>query len=462
MTVKKGQIIDVLISGLAFGGKGLARIDGYAIFIDQAVPMDRVTARITRKKKNFAEARIIQILEPSPFRITPPCPYSGFCGGCQWQFLTYKKQLEYKQQHVTDALEHIGGIHGVTVHPTIPSDRQYGYRNKMEFTCSERRWLLPDEMGLEDIDTDFALGLHVPGTYYKVLDTQACLLQPQLGNQILDDIRTYIRESNLPVYGLRSHKGFWRFVVLRHSVGDNQWMVNIITADENHQSMQPLARRLMQKYPQIGSVINNVTARKAGVAVGEYEICLAGSPNILDRIGTFRFEISANSFFQTNTQGAERLYETVKIYAGLGGKETVLDLYSGTGTISIYLSGSAGEVIGIEIAESAVKDALRNCQINQAANCRFIRGDIKTALSQVSVKPDVMIIDPPRVGVHKDVIAQVLEMAPAKIVYVSCNPATMARDLEMIKNDYRLIEVQPVDMFPHTFHIESVARLEKI
>ncbi len=462
MTVKKGQLIDVLISDLAFGGKGLARIDGFAVFVDQAVPLDRVTARIIRKKKNFAEARTTRILEPSPFRITPPCPYSGICGGCQWQFLSYDKQLEYKRQHVSDALEHIGAIHGVPVHPTIPSKLIYRYRNKMEFTCSDRRWLLPEELGKEGIKAGFGLGLHVPGTYYKVLDTRACLLQPPQGNEILDDVRTYIRKSDLPVYGLRSQKGFWRFVVLRHSVGDHQWMVNIVTTDENRPGLAPLAELLMQKYPQIGSVMNNVTARKAGVAIGEYEICIAGTSNIKDRIGPFRFEISANSFFQTNTLGAEQLYNTVKNYTGLAGHETVLDLYSGTGTISIYLSDSAREVVGLEITESAVKDAIKNCRINQVSNCRFIQGDIKTVLSQVSVRPDVMIIDPPRAGVHKDVIGQVLEMAPAKIVYVSCNPATMARDLEMIKNDYRLMEVQPVDMFPHTFHIESVARLEKI
>ncbi len=450
-----------MISDLAFGGKGVARINGYTVFVDQAVPMDRVSARIIRKKKNFAEARIMKLLEPSPYRITPPCPYSGYCGGCQWQFLIYEKQLEYKRQHVIDSLEHIGALHGIPVHATFPSKRLFGYRNKMEFTCSDRRWLLPEEMGIDGNDTNFALGLHVPGTYYKVIDTQACLLQPSTGNEILDDIRTYIRKSNLPVYGLQSHKGFWRFVVLRHSVNEDQWMVNIITAKEDPQIMQILAKILLQKYPRIVSVMNNITTRKAGVAVGEYEICIAGKQILKDRIGSFWFEISANSFFQTNTPGAEHLYETVKKYANLSGHETVLDLYSGTGTISIYLSDSANEVIGIEMVESAVKDALNNCRINQVSNCRFIRGDIKKTFSQLSLKPDVMIIDPPRAGVHKDVVQQVLEMAPARIIYVSCNPATMARDLLMIKDHYQLKEVQPVDMFPHTFHIESVARLER-
>lgn len=461
MTVKKGQLIDLSISDIAFGGKGLAKIDGYAVFVDQTVPLDRVTAQIVKKKKNFAEARMVEIIAPSPFRITPPCPYSGLCGGCKWQFLQYEKQLAYKQQHVLDAIEHIAGIREVTVHPTIPSKRLFGYRNKMEFTCADRRWLLPDEMGRENVDKGFALGLHVPGTFYKVLDIHACLLQPDLGNEILGDIRRFIKNSNAPVYGLHSQIGFWRFAMLRHSVSDNRWMVNIITAAEDRKTVQPLADLLAGKYPEIVSVMNNITSRKAGIAVGEYEICLAGAPVLIDQIGPYRFEISPNSFFQTNTLCAENLYETVRKYAELTGKETIVDLYSGTGTISIYLSNSAEKVIGIEIVESSVKDAVSNCRKNRISNCRFIQGDIKDALSRVSACPDVMIIDPPRAGIHKDVVKQILEMAPPRIVYVSCNPATMARDFQMIKDHYEVVEVQPVDMFPHTFHIESVARLKK-
>jgi len=462
MAVKKGQILELTISDLAFGGKGLAKVDGMAVFVDQAVPEDRVTARITRKKKQYAEARIVSILEPSSFRIPAPCPYSGFCGGCKWQFLNYDKQLEYKRRHVLDAMEHIALIKGLTVHPTLPSPSRFGYRNKMEFSCSDRRWLLPAELGREDIDIGFALGLHVPGTFNKVLDTGACLLQPSLGNQLLDEARQYMKSSGVSVYGLKSHEGFWRFLMLRHSSALDQWMVNIITKTEDRKTVQPLADLLMKTYPQVASVVNNITARKSGVAVGEYEIPLAGSPDLKDRIGPFEFKISANSFFQTNTRGAERLYETVKAYAGLSGSETVMDLYCGTGTIAVCLSGEAREVLGIEIVKSAVEDARTNCRINNIDNCRFILGDIRDSLSQVDHRPDVMIIDPPRVGMHKDVVKQVLEMAPDRIVYVSCNPATMARDIGMIKDEYRVLEIQPVDMFPHTYHIESVARLEKI
>jgi 23S rRNA (uracil1939-C5)-methyltransferase len=330
----------------------------------------------------------------------------------------------------------------------------------MEFSCSDRRWLLPDEMGQENVVSDFAVGLHVPGTFYKVIDTHECLLQPKLGNRILDDVRRFIRTSDAPVYGLRSHIGFWRFIMLRHSVAYNHWMVNIITAKEEQKTVQPLADQLMETYPQIVSVVNNITSRKAAVAIGEHEISLSGTACIRDKIGEFEFEISANSFFQTNTRGARRLYETIKAYADLSGKETVVDLYSGTGAIAIYLSRKAKTVIGMEIAESAVIDAMNNCRINGISNCRFILGDIKDGLGELTSAPDVMIIDPPRAGMHKDVVRRVLELAPEKIVYVSCNPSTMARDLGMLKACYEVLEVQPMDMFPHTHHIESVARLE--
>ncbi|OEU66314.1 MAG: 23S rRNA (uracil-5-)-methyltransferase RumA [Desulfobacterales bacterium PC51MH44] len=461
MKVKKGQLIELSISGIAFGGKGLARVDGLTVFVDQAVPLDLVMARIIKRKKQYAEARVDTLLEPSPFRTDPPCMHSGFCGGCKWQFLNYDKQLVYKRQHVTESLKHIGLIKDVLVHPTIPSPLIFGYRNKMEFSCSDRRWLLPDEMEKEDVDRDFALGLHVSGTFYKVLDTKVCLLQPELGNHILDDVRTFIKTSDAPVYGLRSHTGFWRFIMLRHSAAYDQWMVNVITATEDRATVQPLAEKLMDKYPQIVSIVNNITSRKAGVAIGEYEIPLAGFSYIKDKIGSLEFEISANSFFQTNTLGAERLYKIVDEYAGLTGRETAIDLYCGTGTIAICLADSAKKVIGLEIVESAVADAENNCRINGITNCRFILGDIKENLSKVAARPDVMIIDPPRAGMHKDVVSQVLEMAPGRIVYVSCNPATMARDLGMLKDSYSVLEVQPVDMFPHTYHIESVARLEK-
>lgn len=460
MSVKKNQIIECEVVDVAFGGKGLARIDGMAVFIDQTVTGDRVAARIIKKKRNYAEAVVQELLTPSSLRIDPPCPYSGYCGGCKWQFIDYGHQIALKRRHVAESLAHIALLSNVTVYPTLPSDLIFGYRNKMEFSCSDRRWLMPHEMGTH-VDTDFALGLHVPGTFHKVLDTRACLLQPGMGNRILNIVRESMRASDRPVYGLKSHVGFWRFLTLRHAVAHDQWMVNLVTASEDRQAVMPLANALLAQFPGVVSVVNNITARRSGVAIGEREILLAGEPVLRDRIGAFEFEVSANSFFQTNTRGAQKLYDTVRRFAALTGKETVLDLYCGTGTIAIWLAGQAVEVIGLELSASAVTDARKNCRTNGIDNCRFILGDIKETLATIPSVPDLLVIDPPRAGMHKDVVKQVLDLAPDRIVYVSCNPATMARDILELQSRYAVEALQPVDMFPHTFHIESVAGLTK-
>ena len=337
----------------------------------------------------------------------------------------------------------------------------------MEFSCSDKRWLLPEELDNPDIKKDFGLGLHVPGTFDRVIDLKRCEIQSELGNQIMEDVRQFIKNSGLPAYGLRSHKGFWRFLMLKHSHHFDKWMVNIVTSKEDDEILKKLALKLSEKYPQIDSIVNNITSRKAGIATGEYEKVLFGQSYIKEKLGEFTFKISANSFFQTNTKGAETLYSIVSKYASLTGKERVLDLYSGTGTIPIWLSKGAKEVVGIEIVESAVNDAKNNAKLNNITNLEFLTGDIKDVLPSFHKnklknndnKIDVMIIDPPRAGMHKDVVEEVLRLLPEKIVYVSCNPATLARDLKHLFTKYDILEVQPVDMFPHTFHIESVANL---
>ncbi len=460
MTIKKGELIEATITDLAFGGRGLARIDGMAVFVDPAVPGDRVRARIFKKRKRYAEARVVELLAPSVDRVPCPCPYNGWCGGCKSQFLSYDRQLAYKWRHVVDSLSHIGALEDIPVHPVIPSEKIFGYRNKMEFSCSDRRWLLPEEMNMDRIDNGFALGLHVPGTFYKVLDIDACLLMPDLGNQILGTARAFMKKSDQLAYGLRSHKGFWRFLMLRHSVAKDQWMVNVVTAAENRTAVQPLADALLADYPQVISVVNNVNTRKAGIALGEYEIVLGGDSMITDRIGERTFYISANSFFQTNTRGAAALYRIVENFAALDGDETVVDLYCGTGSIALTLAAKARSVTGFEISESAVNDAETNSHLNGIDNCRFIRGDIRDKLPGIELSPDLMIIDPPRAGMHKDIVKQVLTLTPERVVYVSCNPATLARDLDLMREQYEVKEIQPVDMFPHTWHIEAVARLK--
>jgi 23S rRNA (uracil1939-C5)-methyltransferase len=486
MMPKKGDILDLTIDRVAFGGQGIARLDGLVIFVKGAIPGDRVRALVFKKKKAYAEAKIQGLLLPSTDRIEAPCPYFGICGGCQWQQLKYERQLEYKRAHVEEALSHIGSLSGIEVLDPIPSEKRYGYRNKMEFSFSDRPWLLdppakipstsPLQRGeqrfppLEKGDKggfvkggreDFALGLHVPGTFDKIIDVDACLLQQERGNEILAEVKRFARESGLAPYGLKSHEGFWRFLTLRHSAFLDDWMVNLVTSEMRTEAVLPLAQKLIALFPNVKTVVNNITARKASIAVGEREVVLAGAGTIQDKIGASTFQISANSFFQTNSLGAERLYGTVVEFAELKGRETVLDLYSGTGTIPIFLADSASRVIGIELAESAVLDARRNCQANGIENCEFILGDIRENLALLSIKPEVMIIDPPRAGMHQDVLSRVLEIGAERIVYVSCNPASLARDLGQMQERYHVTQIQPVDMFPHTYHVESVAKLSR-
>jgi 23S rRNA (uracil1939-C5)-methyltransferase len=461
MTIKKRKAYELEIIDLAFGGKGLAKPDGFSVFIDRCIPGDVVLAKIIKKKKSWAEAKLIKLIKASPLRNEGKCQYCNFCGGCKWQQIEYDRQLAYKKRHVTESMAHIGGLKDIPVNDVIPSDRIYEYRNKMEFSCSSKRWLMPMELEDETIKKDFGIGLHVPGTFDQVIDIHHCDIMPELGNEILADVRAFIKTSGLPAYHLRTHEGFWRFLMLRHSVAHDTWMVNIVTQSRQMEVVQALAAVLTEKYPGIASVMNNITDAKSGISIGQQEICLWGDDHIKEKLGKFDFKISANSFFQTNTRSCEKLYAKVSEYAALTGKETVIDLYSGTGTIPIWLSGQASMVYGIEIVSSAVTDARLNAQLNGIENCEFLEGDIKNVLPRLKQKPDVMIIDPPRVGMHKDVVQQVLSIRPERIVYVSCNPSTLARDLELLSQAYDIKEIQPVDMFPHTYHIESVALLLK-
>lgn len=461
MDIQKGHEVEVRIEALAFGGKGLAHVDGMAVFVDGAAPGDLATVRITRRKPRYAEGRIVALLEPSADRVPPRCIYSGICGGCKWQFVAYPTQLDYKRRHVVESLAHIGGLADVPVHPTIASPLCYGYRNKMEFSCTDRPWQVAPPAA-DDNTAGFGVGLHVAGTFARVLDIDCCHLQPELGNRILATTRELIVQSGVPPYGLKSHQGFWRFVVLRHSAAADRWLVNLITAAERPELVRPLAERLMADYPAIVAVVNNITARRAAIAVGEREIALSPCRVLHDRIGELVFEVSANSFFQTNTAGAARLYDVVKGFARLDGSQTVVDLYCGTGTIALCLASEARQVVGIELNAGAVADARRNAAANGIGNCTFVAGDVRDVIDAVEHRPDVLVIDPPRAGLHPNVVRQVADAGAGRIVYVSCNPATLARDLALFEQHYQVCEIQPVDMFPHTAHIEAVARLERI
>ncbi|MBW1998240.1 MAG: 23S rRNA (uracil(1939)-C(5))-methyltransferase RlmD [Deltaproteobacteria bacterium] len=459
--LKKGDLLELRVEKVAFGGQGVSRVDGYVIFVSGAIPGDKVLGRIIKKKRAYAEARIEELLESSPERIDPPCPYHGYCGGCQWQHMRYERQLLYKKQHVEEAVSRIGALRGVIVRDTIPSTRVFSYRNKMEFSFSDRRWYLPEEYERRRGETarEFALGLHVPGTFSKVIDLDACLLQQEEGNRILRDVKEMVKKSGVPVYGLMSHQGYWRFLTLRYSFFHDEWMVNLVTSRESPDLLEPLVKTLCPVHPRIKTVVNSINTRRASIALGEKEIVLFGQGMIHDRIGPYEFQISANSFFQTNSLTAAALYTKVLEYADLSGSEVVLDLYSGTGTIPIFLSKGAREVIGMELAQSTVNDAITNSRKNRVYNCRFITGDIRSSLPGLGLKPDVLVIDPPRAGMHKEVLSMVMGLSARRIVYVSCNPSTLARDLEIMAQGYRIAEIQPVDMFPHTYHVECVARL---
>ncbi len=457
--VKRNGEYTLYIEKLAFGGAGVARLDNYVIFVKGALPGETVRARIRKRKTAYAEARLLEIEQSSPLRQKPPCPYFEWCGGCAWQNMQYADQLRYKQDIVRESLKHIGGMDDVAVLPVLASDREFAYRNKMEFSFSDRRWLTADELGDETVRRDFALGLHVPGTFDKIIQVNHCMLQSERANRVLQIVSEFSQREGLQPYGVRSHEGFLRFLVLRESAYDGGLMVNIVTAYEQEEPLKKLADILFEQVENIAGVVNNINTRKAQIAVGEKEILLRGLPYIQEKLGPFVFQISANSFFQTNTRQAERLYDTVMTFSELQGREVVWDLYSGTGTISMFLARRAAQVIGFELAESAVADAAENARQHEVYNARFVGGDLLHRLEETEPKPDVLVTDPPRAGMHEKVVRYINKIAPRRIVYVSCNPTTLARDLAILTQKYRVDTVQPVDMFPQTYHIETVVKL---
>jgi 23S rRNA (uracil1939-C5)-methyltransferase len=469
--MKRGEELTVTLEGFAFEGKSIARVDGLVLFVSGAVPGDTVRVRLTKIKKSFCEATALEVVTPSPLRVVPRCAHFGVCGGCRWQNVAYDAQLAFKRQHVTDALERIGGFRGIEVAPTIGSDDPYYYRNKMEFSFGER-WLSGEEIGAQREEgappaDRFALGLHIPERFDRVLDVNACWLQSETSNRILNLVRSFARARHLTIFSTRTHEGYLRNLVIRQSRHTAEVMVNLVTREERPAVMREFAEELLREVPEVTTIVNNITERKSQVALGEREVVVHGPGTITERIGRRTYRISANSFFQTNTLQAERLYDTARRCARLRPEDLVYDLYSGTGTIALHIADDVRQVVGVESVASAVADARRNAESNGVGNCAFLLGDLKEVLKRQNAAlapfgtPDAMIIDPPRAGMHEDVLRRVLELAPERIVYVSCNPATQARDLALLSGPYRIAEVQPVDMFPHTFHIENVVALSR-
>jgi 23S rRNA (uracil1939-C5)-methyltransferase len=471
--MKRGEELRLTVERFAAEGKTVARLEGLVVFVHGGVPGDDVRVRVSKVKKSFLEAEVTQILSPSPLRIEPRCRYFGLCGGCRWQHVQYAAQLDFKRQHVLDALERIGGFHDVEVQPVAAADSPYFYRNKMEFSFGER-WLTREELSARegaggDERDRFALGLHIPLRFDRVLDLHECHLQSETSQKIVNTVRSFCLDRKLPVYSTVSHTGFLRNLVIRESRRTGERMVNLVTNDERPALMEELRDLLLREVPDLTSFCNNITQRKSLVAVGDTETVYHGAPFITERLGGKQFRISANSFFQTNTEQAERLYETVRRAAHLQARDVVFDLYSGTGSIALFIADDVAEVLGIESVESAVRDAERNAALNGVRNCKFLQGDLKDMLSRDTAwlaeqaLPSVVILDPPRSGAHEKVIDQVLQLKPERIVYVSCNPATQARDLALLcaHGEYRVQVVQPVDMFPQTSHVESVVSLAR-
>jgi len=458
MTLRVQDTFDVDIDGMAFGGNGVVRIGGMTVFVEGGIPKDRVRIRIVQKKRRYAVARIVDIVEPSPDRIVPPCPYAGVCGGCTMQAVRPEMQLVFKHRHIVESLQHIGRVSDPPVLEPIASPLLWGYRNKVEWTCSPRRWV---EAGDLDRTSVPAIGFHAPRVFSKVIDMEACMLVPEAGNRIYRATRSAVFSSGLPMYDQTGHDGFWRFVMLRHSVLEDRWMVNLITSREEPDAMRRMTEHLQNDFPEILTIVNNITAKKAQIAVGERETIRMGPGYLNERIGGLTFRISANSFFQTNTRGAGLLYDAVSAFADLQGNETVLDLYTGTGTIAMVLAGRAKRVIGVELAPSSIVDAIANADRNGIRNCTFLQGDIRKVYPSLRETVHLVVLDPPRSGLHPDVVKHLLLNGPERMVYVSCNPATLARDVSMLADRYELQRVQPIDMFPHTYHIESVSLLQR-
>lgn len=470
----KGEEITLEIQDTAFEGKCVARHEGLVVFVENAVPGDIVIAKLLKIKKSYAEAKAVRIKRPSPLRVEPRCKYFGVCGGCAWQHVDYQAQLRFKHQHVVDSFERIGGFSNLNVLPIIGSDDIYFYRNKMEYSFSNQQWLSnpssKNNEGLppKEINPIF-LGLHVPQRYDKILDIDECHLQSALSNRILNFTRDFARQNHLTVYDSTTEEGYLRFLVIRESKRMKEAMVNLVTYTSDKELMGRFTSQLLEECPEVTSVVNTINTRKAQVAFGETEKIYRGSGYIHELLGKDTFVVSASSFFQTNVAQAEKLYRAAKEFGDFKSSDVVFDLYSGTGSIAIFLSSAVKQVIGVESVESSVNNAERNVNENGITNCSFILGDLKDRLTKdtgwmsSSSKPHVVVVDPPRSGMHPKVVEEILALAPERIVYVSCNPSTQARDVKLLcAEKYRLVKLQPVDMFPHTYHIENVVLLHRL
>jgi 23S rRNA (uracil1939-C5)-methyltransferase len=457
---------NVEITGYAAEGKALAKADGKVIFIEGAVPGDIADIRLTRNKKDWAEGRVQQFRKLSAQRTEPFCSHFGTCGGCKWQMLPYALQLAYKQQEVEDNLRRIGKIDLPDFPPIIGSASDRHYRNKLEFTFSNRAWLSEEDLRqqtqTEEPVFQQALGFHVPRLFDKIVDIQTCHLMPEPVNAIRNWVRSYTTERQLPYYDIRRHSGWLRNLAFRLCT-TGELMVNLVVAPGMEREREALLTNLHEAFPAITSLYYTVNP-KVNDSLNDLDpVCFGGKPRVTEKLGDLQFLIGPKSFFQTNSRQAEKLYEVTRDFAALTGRETLYDLYCGTGSIGLFCAGGAERLVGVEMISEAVQDARENAALNGISHARFFAGDVVNVCTdrffEVEGRPDVVITDPPRAGMHEALVKKLLEIGAPRIVYVSCNTATQARDLQALDSRYQVTALQAVDMFPHTHHIENVAQL---
>ncbi len=453
----------VEITGVAAEGKSIARVNDMVVFIPYGAPGDIVDVKIDKKKHSYAEGHIVNLVKPSEVRQDPFCQHFGVCGGCKWQHLPYNEQLKYKQQQVKDAMERIAKVPIPEINPILGSANTQFYRNKLEFTFSNKCWLTFEEMrsGKEFPDRN-ALGFHIPGAFDKVLDIKKCWLQNDISNEIRLFIREYALSKSYTFYDLKAQHGLMRTIMVRTaSTGDI--MLVVVFGEDDRDKIADVMTAIADKFPQITSLLYVVNL-KVNDTIGDQDIItFKGKDYIEEEMEGLKFRVGAKSFYQTNSEQAYELYKVARNMANLTGDELVYDLYTGTGTIANFVARNSKKVVGIEYVEDAIADAKLNSKVNGIENTLFYAGDMKDVLTEAFVaqhgKPDVMIVDPPRAGMHEDVVNVILSSEPKRIVYVSCNPATQARDLALLDKKYIVTEIQPVDMFPHTHHVENVVGL---
>ncbi len=462
----KGSIItDLEILEVVGEGNALGRYNGQVVFVPRAIPGDIVDVRVVKQKPNYLITKIINIKKLSSLRVNPKCEHFGICGGCKWQHLPYEEQLKWKQKQIIDAFERIGKVNIEKIHPILGSEQIFYYRNKIEYTFSNNRWLPMELIQKDEYFQEPGVGFHLEGLFDRVLDIQSCYLQSEPTNELRLALKKFLLENKIPFYDLRHKKGLLRNLIIRNTP-EGHFMAILIFGENNEEWITKTLNYVAEKFPNLYSIVYGINT-KLNDSSNDLEFkCWKGEPFLYEKIEDLKFRIGPKSFFQTNSLQARRLYTIIRQMARIQPKEIVYDLYTGTGTIALFVAKCAKKVIGIEYVEEAIKDAWVNAEINNIQNAEFFAGDVKDILTPHFIiekgKPDVLITDPPRAGMHESVIKTILHIAPKRIIYVSCNYSTQARDINILSSKYKLEEIQPVDMFPHTHHVENIACLTKI